>query len=242
MIAEALWQARREGRTVPVPEGLSLDAAYAVAAHNHARRLAAGERAVGRKVGHTFPAAWAAQGIQMPSWGWLYAQSTAELGESLALSAWREPKAEVELVLRLGADRRPEAMALGIEIVDRPYPSWDFPVAASIAAGGVHAALCHGPWCAWDAQAHGPQLARLLARLRVGEAVSEGGSERVLGNPLAALDALAALLQAQAAPPLQAGEIVSTGALAPSLPLSPGMHCEAAIDGLPLAPLSWVCS
>ncbi len=241
-IADALWQARLQGGTVTVPEGLSLDQAYAAAERNHARRLAEGAHAVGRKIGHTWPATWAAQGIAAPSWGWLYARSTAEMAPTLGLSAWREPKAEVELVLRLGPDRQPRAMALGIEIVDRPYPSWDFPVAASIAAGGVHAALLHGPWQAFDRAAHGPLLSRLRARLQVGDARSEGGSERVLGSPLAALEALAALLQAQDAPPLQPDEIVTTGALAPSLPLRAGERCEALIEGLPLAPLRWICN
>lgn len=240
-IADALWLARLRGSTVAVPEGLSLAQAYAVAEHNHARRLAEGAHAVGRKIGHTWPASWAAQGIAAPSWGWLYARSTAEMAPTLDLSAWREPKAEVELVLRLGLDRQPRAMALGIEIVDRPYPSWDFPVAASIAAGGVHAALLHGPWQAFDLAKHGPLLKRLTARLQVGAATSEGSSERVLGSPLAALEALASLLQAQEALPLQPNEIVTTGALAPSLPVQAGDACEAALEGLPLAPLRWVC-
>lgn len=241
-IADALWLARLRGSTVAVPEGLSLAQAYAVAEHNHARRLAEGAHAVGRKIGHTWPASWAAQGIAAPSWGWLYARSTAEMAPTLDLSAWREPKAEVELVLRLGLDRQPRAMALGIEIVDRPYPSWDFPVAASIAAGGVHAALLLGPWQVFDNAVHGPLLSRLSAQLQVGDARSEGGSARVLGSPLAALEALSALLHAQDAPPLQPDEIVTTGALAPSLPLRAGERCEAMIEGLPLAPLRWVCN
>jgi 2-keto-4-pentenoate hydratase len=41
---------------------------------------------------------------------------------------------------------------------------------------------------------------------------------------------------------LQPDEIVTTGALAPSLPLRAGERCEAMIEGLPLAPLRWVCN
>lgn len=238
-LADALWRARIEGRPtpVPVPQGLTLDEAYAVAARNHARRLQAHERPVGRKIGHTWPATWAQQGIAAPSWGWLYASSTGFMESHLDLRGRRQPKAELELVLRLGLDRRPEAMALGIEIVDTPYPGWDFPVAASVAAGGVHAALLHGPWQALDP---GLNLDALRACLQVGDRRSEGGSERVLGSPLRALDALAALLEAQEALPLQPDEIVTTGALVPALPLVPGQRCEARIEGpLPfsLAPL-----
>lgn len=241
-LADALWDARHGGATAPVPRGLSLEDAYAVAARNHARRLRAHEQAVGRKIGHTDTANWPQQGIQAPSWGWLYAASTDFLGSQLTLGGWRQPKAEVELVLRLGADRRPDAMALGLEIVDTPYPDWDFPVAASVAAGGVHAALLHGPWMPLDPRA---DLSTLRACLTVGAQRSEGGSERVLGSPLRALEALAALLDEQEALPLQPDEIVTTGALAPALPLRPGQRCVARIEGLPdrlLAPLAFTTS
>ncbi|WP_374662084.1 2-keto-4-pentenoate hydratase [Inhella sp.] len=241
-LADALWQARLGGPVVDIPTSLTLSEAYAIAARNHARRLARGDRAAGRKIGHTWPATWAAQGIAAPTWGWLYADTTDDLADALDLAAWREPKVELELVLRLGMDRRPDAMALGLEIVDRPYPSWDFPVAASVSAGGVHAALLHGPWQPFDPQA---DLSTLRACLRVGEQYSEGGSERVLGSPLRALEALADLLDEQEALPLQPDEIVTTGALTPALPLKPGQRCEARIEGLPgslLAPLAFTTS
>lgn len=126
----------RSGSALPWP-GLSLDQAYAVAASNH-RLRAAQDAPVGRKIGHTNPAHWAAQGIAAPSWGWLYASST-----------------------------RP---------IERAQPL-------------------------------------------------------VLGSPLAALGRLMALLAEQGAPPLQAGEIVTTGALAPALPWT-GAALRAEIRGL----------
>ena len=54
----------------PLP-GLDLTQAYRIAAHRHALRLATGDRPIGRKIGHTNTATWAAQGIAAPSWGWL---------------------------------------------------------------------------------------------------------------------------------------------------------------------------
>lgn len=209
--------------------GLTLAQAYAVAARNHALR-AAHDRPVGRKIGHTNTALWAAQGIEAPSWGWLYASSTRALPPTLNLGGWREPKVELELVLRLGANGRPDAMALGLEIVDRPYPSWQITVADSVAANGVHAALLVGPWQALDANA----LNNLKAQLQIGEARSEGGSALVFGNPLHALARLATRLAEQGAQPLQAGEIITTGALAPALPLRAG-RLAARVSDLPPA-------
>lgn len=211
----------------PLP-ALGLADAYRIAARRHALRLATGDHAIGRKIGHTNTANWAAQGLQAPSWGWLYARSTAPLGGELALGDWREPKVELECVLRLGTDGQPDAMALGLEIVDRPYPSWDISVADSIAAGGVHAAMRVGPWRPLDAAL----LGDLRAELRVGDARSEGGSQLVFGSPLTALARLMALLAEQHAPPLQAGEIITTGALAPALPLRAGQTLSGAVAGL----------
>ena len=54
--------ARREG-------GLTLDAAYAVAGRVHARRLAQGERPVGRKIGFTNRALWPLFDAHGPMWG-----------------------------------------------------------------------------------------------------------------------------------------------------------------------------
>lgn len=237
---ERFVAALQAGAVLQPLAGLALADAYRIAAQRHALRLAAGERPVGRKIGHTNPVNWAAQGINAPSWGWLYAGSTRPLAGARPLPAWREPRLELECVLRLARtpDSRADlseladcvdAMALGLEIVDRPYPSWQIGVADSVAANGVHAALWLGPWQPLRAEA----LGRLQACLRLGEAgsegMSEGGSALVLGSPLVALARLMRLLDEQGAPPLVAGEIVTTGALAPALPLQGGaMHAEIA--------------
>lgn len=219
----------------PLP-GLDLKQAYRIAAHRHALRLATGDRAIGRKIGHTNTATWAAQGIAAPSWGWLYERSTEVVGETLRIAGWREPKIELECMLRLArtprsADELPDcvdAMALGLEIVDRPYPSWQITVADSVAAGGVHTAMRVGTWRPLDLAL----LGVLKAELQVGAQRSEGSSALVFGSPLESVARLMRLLAEQGAPPLQAGEIVTTGALAPALPLRRGELLQARIESL----------
>lgn len=235
-VADRLWTGRLEGRVVDPCGDLSLDEAYEIAAINHARRIQAGDRAVGRKIGHTNPALWPQLGLSEPSWGWLYATTTQPLPEHLDLAPWREPKVELECVLRLGRTPREGepasacvgALALGLEIVDRPYPDWQLQIGDSIAAGGVHAGLLVGAW--QDLPTEG--LDRLRAHLRVGESESEGGSALVLGNPLLALDAMQQVLARRQAPPLLAGELITTGALAPALLLSAGGMLSARVEGL----------
>lgn len=233
---ESLAARLQAGELVSPLPGLRLAQAYQVAALRHQLRLDAGDRAIGRKIGHTNTANWAAQGLCAPSWGWLYESSTEAAGDTLAVDGWREPKVEIECVLRLShtpasTEELPgcvDAMAIGLEIVDQPYPNWGISVPDSVAAGGVHAAMRIGPWMPLDALA----LRELQATLQVGDARSEGGSAMVFGSPLDAVARLMALLAEQGAPPLQAGEIVTTGALAPALPLRAGTALRADIVGL----------
>lgn len=233
---ETLAAALQAGELVAPLPGLTLAEAYQVAALRHQLRLDAGDRVIGRKIGHTNTANWPAQGLSAPSWGWLYARSTEALGETLSIGAWREPKVELECVLRLShtpssVEELPgcvDAMAIGLEIVDRPYPSWGISVPDSVAAGGVHAAMRIGPWMPLDVLA----LRELQATLQVGDASSEGGSSLVFGSPVDALARLMVLLAEQGAPPFQAGEIITTGALAPALPLQAGVNLQAGISGL----------
>ncbi|MBB5206405.1 2-keto-4-pentenoate hydratase [Inhella inkyongensis] len=227
------------GPPCPVPD-LDLPAAYACAQALHQRRLAAGWQPAGRKIGHTRQELWPALGLQAPSWGWLYAERMGPLWQP-ELTPTREPKVELELVLHLGTTPPPDAdlkalracvdqIALGLEWVDRPYTAWSFPVPASIAAGGVHQGLSLGPPLPPDAV----NWDTLEARLQVDAAVSEGGSALVLGSPLRALERLHKLLQEQGQTGLQAGEWITTGALAPALPVRAGQRLDAQISGLPL--------
>jgi 2-oxo-3-hexenedioate decarboxylase len=72
--------------------------------------------------------------------------------------------------------------------------------------------------------------------LNKGEAlVDRGTGEIVLGSPLAALGHLVELLAKQPeAPPLAAGEIISTGTLTDAHPVAPGETWSTEIRGLPL--------
>lgn len=242
-LADGLWQAHLGGAPTAPLAGLGLPDAYAVAARNHARRLAAGDTPVGRKIGHANPANWPAQGLTAPSWGWLYAGTCWTDRMPSAAAQWREPKVELELVLRLGATPAADlpatdtagwaacvdAIALGLEFVDRPYPQWGGSVADSVAAGGVHAGLFVAPWQAWPAEG-GLACTRLSAALTVGDTTQRGGSALVMGSPLRAVALLQASLAAQGAPLLQAGEWITTGALAPALPWRLGQAIQAQID------------
>src|SRR6185436_708604 len=68
--------------------GLDLDAAYRVAAEVHARRMARGERPIGRKIGFTNRRIWDEYGVWAPIWGHVYdttARDLAAVGDGFPL-------------------------------------------------------------------------------------------------------------------------------------------------------------
>jgi 2-keto-4-pentenoate hydratase len=155
----------------------------------------------------------------------------------LDFSAWFKPKAALEVALRLGANGEVEAPALGLESVDPRGHQCRFRVPAAIASGGVHAALLINPWQTFEpSMADG--LRQLVARFQLGDSVTEGGSAAVLGSPLQSLASLREVLRAQGDPGLQAGDVITTGALAPSVLLSAGVAIQGSVTGLGLAPVN----
>jgi 2-oxo-3-hexenedioate decarboxylase len=74
---------------------------------------------------------------------------------------------------------------------------------------------------------------------RDGELIDRGSGANVLGSPVSALKHLVALLADDPVnPPLQAGEIVSTGTLTRAFPVAPGETWTTKLSGIPLAGVS----
>jgi 2-oxo-3-hexenedioate decarboxylase len=69
--------------------------------------------------------------------------------------------------------------------------------------------------------------------------IDRGVGANVLGSPLEALAHLAELLAKQpAAPPLAAGEIITTGVITDAHPVAAGERWSTRLSGLPLAGLT----
>ncbi|WP_396270046.1 2-keto-4-pentenoate hydratase [Ideonella sp.] len=261
-LAGEVLAAAQTRRPIPLlstrPEGLSLDQAYTVAQHLHQGHLALGHHPVGRKLGLTYPAGWPA-GITAPLWAPLYAHTVQLLSSheaTLAIGAWVAPKLEPEVVFRLRHAPRSaaladvlasiEAVAHGLEIVTSPFPDWTHSPADSIATGACHAALLVAPWQPLDSLGADPVAA--LAQFSVplccdGQLRATGTPERVMGSPLQALAALVLVLAQQPdAPPLQAGEIITTGTLCAAEPFEAGQTWQTQFEGLALRGLALTCS
>jgi 2-oxopent-4-enoate/cis-2-oxohex-4-enoate hydratase len=75
--------------------------AYAVQQHMLARRIAAGERVVGKKIGVTSKAVMDMLGVFQPDFGWLTDGMVFNEGEAVSASSLIQPKAEGEIAFLL---------------------------------------------------------------------------------------------------------------------------------------------
>ncbi|MFJ4876474.1 2-keto-4-pentenoate hydratase [Streptomyces sp. NPDC088745] len=243
--ADRLDEARSTGvPTAPVRDLLppgDLAAAYAVQHLTTGRRLAAGRRVTGWKVGLTSAAVQRQLGVESPDFGALFDDTAFCDGAQVPFGAVLQPRAEVEVALVLGADLphrhstvadlvRATAFALpAIEVVGSRVRDWDISLVDTVAdnaSSGVYV-LGARPVAldALDLRTAGAVLERR------GEPVSVGAGAACLGHPLNAALWLAGTLAALGRP-LRAGDTVLTGALGPVVDVAPGDVVEARIEGL----------
>jgi 2-keto-4-pentenoate hydratase len=226
--AIAVPPSRREG-------GLTLEEAYAVEAE-----LAAGRKVVGRKVGYANKALWRVLKLETLVWASMYEDTVVMAGDQ---AEWRtfgySLKIEPEIVMKLrapvarGADAAAvleavEWIALGFEIIDCPYPDWQFTPADFVAAYGLHRRLFIGAPLT-EVKHLANELASFRLKLfRNGELAEEGAGKNSLKSPALCVGELGA----------RAGEIISTGTLTGGSPINSGEAWRVETDILPVAPLT----
>ena len=251
--------ATRTAANAPSERDPSFDLAraYAIEAELARMRRLVGRATVGRKVGFANKAMWRVLKLDTLVWAHMYDDTVhyAKGGHaSLPISRMFSPKIEPEIVFKLkrplAAGLDPEAtldavewLALGFEIIDCVFPEWRFTPADFVAAYGLHAALVIGepiPTTASNIPVLVDQLARFRARLlKNGELAEEGSGRNSLRSPALCLAELAAAISRQAgAEPLDAGELISSGTLTTSLPISPGETWRVEVEGIDLSPLT----
>lgn len=234
---------------------LDPEAGYRAAARLHAARLARGWQPVGRKIGFTNRTIWKRYGVYEPMWGTVYDRTLIRAQGNRAnvpLAGLVQPRIEPELCCRLKAPPPrtddPERLlaaiewiAHSVEIVQCHHPAWKVRIADCTADNGLHGRLIVGTSVPvaelGDLAARLPALEVTLSR--AGQAVDHGIGANVLDSPLNALAFLVEVLAKQPdAPPLAAGEIITTGTLTDAHPVAPGETWSTSLSGLPLAGLT----
>ncbi len=223
----------------------------AVLAKLREKRVARGERQVGRKIGFTNRGIWAQYGVNAPIWGDMFHTTVSDLplARALSPSQFSLPRIEPEIVFKLKTDIKPgtdeaglldamEWIAHGFEIVQSIFPDWRFQVADCFASEGLHGALLLGP--PRNVASLGPNVMDRLVQFNVklscnGKEIDRGVGANVLDSPLTAIRHLVDLLAKDPFnPPLRAGEIITTGTLTRAFPVAAGETWSTQIEGIAL--------
>jgi 2-keto-4-pentenoate hydratase len=261
-LARELLSAYEAGEMVAIPPsqrpGFDLNTAYAVEAALKQLREAGGHRAVGRKVGYANKAMWRVLKLETLVWAHMY-DNTVHYSDrnsaTLTLAHPRSLKIEPEIVFGLKQPimgETPDAaaalasadwLAVGFEIIDCPFPEWQFQPSDFVASFGLHAALVIGervPVRPDGIAALVEELARFKVRMsKNGEFVEEGSGRNCLRSPALCLAELsAAIARRFPTEPLSAGEIVSSGTLTAGHPTDRGDLWTVEVEGLSLPPLT----
>jgi 2-oxo-3-hexenedioate decarboxylase len=194
--------------------------ALAVAERVRERRIAAGAKPVGYKVGFTNAAVRAQFDAEAPLAAPVYDETLATQPR-IDARPLLGPRIEPEVVVGLGAGGEIAWAALGFEIVQSHVRNWEFGYLDAIADFGLHAALVVGERLPVDAARAALLETMPVQLLRNGKLVERGtGSDVDGGAPGSVRWLCGDLLRAGRA--LLPGEIVSTGSMTRVPPIASG--------------------
>ena len=234
---------RAQSAVAPLTErapGISIDDAYHISLRFLERRLADGEKLIGKKIGVTSKPVQDMLNVRQPDFGFLTDRMHFANGAAIRVAGHLiAPRAEAEIAFRLKSDLVgpdiTEADVLAatacimpcFEIVDSRIRDWKIRIQDTVADN----ASC-GVFVLGDTEAD-PRLHDLpnlhVKVFKNGKPLSEGFGSAVQGNPLTAVAWLANTLGKYNIPFL-AGDIILSGSVVPLEPVRAGdeMVCEVA--------------
>jgi 2-keto-4-pentenoate hydratase len=235
---EDFWTARARGEFFPqaYADRLDLDEAYRIQLALIDRRVAAGERQIGWKVGLTAKAIQQQFGFHEPVFACIL--ETQPTGHVFGATELIHPGFETELCVRLGRGLEGSVSLEQVRAaVDVIYPSFEIietrgdmkQIALAMADNGQQRSVVLGsPVRLAPATA----LDQVEARVQLnGNEVATGLGSAVLGNPLNSIQWLAEKL-GQHGRRLRAGDIIMTGSFVRQFPLQAGDVAVAEFSGI----------
>ena len=200
-----------------------------------------GARVVGRKTGLTNPAVQAQLGVDQPDFGVLFDDMDVTGEAEVPSIRLLQPKAEAEVafVLKDGLAEGDldveqcraavDYAVAAIEIVDSRIADWKIGITDTVADNASS-----GLYVLGDRRVPLTDFEPVEVQMTMtqdGEVVSRGDGSMCLGDPLLALSWLARTAR-DYGQPLEAGQVVLSGALGPMVPAPPGSVFEATISSL----------
>ena len=232
------WDARARGEYFPPQwfDRLTLDQAYRIQLGIIARRVAAGERQIGWKVGLSAEPIQQQFGFHEPVFGCVLDSRSS--GHVFRRDELIRPGFEPELCLRVGQSLSGEVeMPTVRRAIDAVYPALEIietrgdlaaQIAVAMADNAQQKTVILGNPVALGSLA----LDQVAATVRInGATVATGRGDAVLGNPLNSVIWLARKLQ-QFGRGIEAGEIIMSGSFTRQFPIEPGDRVEVNFVGV----------
>ncbi len=244
-LGDELFEALRDCRVLdPLSSrhpDMSIEDAYFVQQRMLARRLEAGEKVVGKKIGVTSAAVMNMLGVYQPDFGWLTDGMVYNEGEAIPAARLIQPKAEGEIAFMLKKDlmgpgvtaadvlAATEGVMACFEIVDSRIRDWKIKIQDTVADNASCGVFVLGE------KLVDPKTVDLygcgMVLEKNGELVATGAGAAALGHPCNAVAWLANTL-GRLGIPLKAGEIVLSGSLAAMVPVQAGDSLRVSIGGI----------
>jgi 2-keto-4-pentenoate hydratase len=248
--AELLWGAERDLAPIdPLTEtfpGIDVVDAYEIQLANIRRKLAAGHRVRGHKVGLSSPVMQQMMGVDEPDYGHLLDSMVLDADAPIPAARYCYPRIEVEIGYVLGSALPgagcTEADVLAatayivpsLELIDSRITDWRIKLADTIADNASSAGVILGAErkTPTELAAAGVDLSDIDAVLHEGgEEVARGNTSAVLGNPTACVAWLARKV-ADFGVKLEAGHLILPGSCTRAIDARPGSNFRAEFAGL----------
>ncbi len=243
--SEELFQAEKGayqiGRITDQFPVMTVEDAYAIQLENVSKRILAGEKVIGLKVGLTSKAMQNLLGVSEPDYGHLTDKMLITEGEHCQLKELIQPKVEGELAFCLKRPLKGPGITIAdvynatgwvapaIEIVDSRIKDWKIKLYDTIADNGSSAKLVLGSRMIKISDIDMRLIGMMLEKN--GEVVSTGTGAEVWGNPAAAVAWLANKLS-EFGIELKEGNIILSGAVTAALPAEAGDVFTVSFHGM----------
>jgi len=244
-LGDELYEALQGCKTVaPLtarhPE-IAIEDAYRIQERLMARRYAAGEKIVGKKIGVTSKVVMNMLGVYQPDFGILTDAMIYNEGESIAIDSLIQPKAEGEIAFVLKKDlmgpgisaadvlAATEGVMACFEIVDSRIADWKIKIQDTVADNASCGVFVLGDRMVDPRDVDLSTCGMILEKN--GEIVGTGAGAAALGSPVNAVAWLANTLGALGIP-LKAGEVILSGSLAAMIPAAKGDNFRVTIGGI----------
>jgi 2-keto-4-pentenoate hydratase len=238
--SEHLAQAEIQGRGVsPLTElnpDLTIEEAYQVQLLTIQKKVEAGQRIVGKKIGLTSAAMQNLLGVDQPDYGHLLDGMVIENGGEISFDKVLQPKVEAEIAFVLKKDlvgprvtemdvlQATDYVLPALEIVDSRIADWNIKLQDTIADNASSGLYVLGGKPLSVDQLDLAQVGMVL--YKNGEIMNTGVGAAALGHPAACVAWLANKLFDYGIT-LKAGEVILSGALSAAINGEPGDHFQA---------------